>query len=122
MRLRSPRGESWATSTTPLRALANVDRDAATRVLAESTANLREVLEKPQSHDLKGLAAFLETADSLDRGIVDELFAAFDAGVAAEWWSRRASDSSEGVSILLHRAAQTDGEIGSLARSLLPQV
>jgi hypothetical protein len=118
VQVRSPRGIGWHSYFAALISMSKVDREAAQLYLSASVNELRQVIQEPQAHDLKGIDRFIAVADDLDPAILDGLLARLDPDAAGGKWRERSADSEAALRPLLERAEGVEGEIGQLARSL----
>lgn len=117
--LDKPRGGGWESNVRALHALRKVDTSVAEHVLAESEGNLREALQSPQSHDMRGLATFITIADELNEEHLNRLLTSLDVGACEPVWRQRLGDAGGNARAVVERAAKVDGPVGDAARRLL---
>ena len=118
----SPRGSGWRATTSQLKAVADVDRNAGILWLEQMSDDLLAILSQPQKHDLDGVAEFIGLADDLSATGVSTMIGRLDAPAVREIWRIRLQDTPHEMRALLQRVAATSGEIAEVADGLLSSV
>ncbi|GAB3132000.1 SIR2 family protein [Marisediminicola antarctica] len=117
--LDAPRGSGWRQVTSQLRAVADVDRNAAICWLGQMSEDLVPSLSQPQKHDLNGIGGFIDLADDLNATDLDAVIGRLRAQAVRKVWQTRLQDAPDSMRTLLQRVSTTSGEIAALAEELL---
>ncbi|MFC8936255.1 hypothetical protein ACFT1A_29650 [Rhodococcus sp. NPDC057135] len=114
----APRSEGWETLTTDLKAIADIDRQAAVQWLGQMTDEILAAFINPQKHNLTDIDRFLHLTDDLDSTFLDTVIEQIDIDDARENWQTSWKDTPEDTRTLLQRISHAPGPAAVLAESI----